>query len=235
MVAEDVAVAAVDRDTTAASTAAVLRTTWRVSGAVGVGIDLCPYAHLERFARAWRGRAERIFSGLERRAFGDRLAIPWAAREAVLKALGLRSVLGAPLAEMTVARDGEDDRLVYAPTGVARATLESRGLHIELRTWIEEDAALVVAVASDDGDRRSAVSLRVVPDEGRPSESARRAAEAALRSIGGDLLIPEGGESWGGGGSEAPRWLGRPAALVSLSHDGGRSAAVVVTAAGGVA
>jgi phosphopantetheinyl transferase (holo-ACP synthase) len=221
-------VAAVDRGATVA-VRSILHTTWSVAGAVGVGVDVCPYARLERSAGAWRGRAKRIFSPEEHERFGDRLALPWAAREAVLKALSMPSVLGAPLREMTVSPTDDGAGLVYAPTGEARAALVARGLQVALRTWEHEGAAIVAAVASQHGAPTGTACLRVIPDGGKPSETARRAAEAALRSMADAVEAPRSGPSWEGGGDRPPQWLGQPEALVSVSHDAGQSAALVFT------
>lgn len=202
---------------------------WETGPAVGVGVDICPWTRLREAPVRWRGRAERVFSEGELTDFHESLAIPWAAREAILKALGLASILGAPLAEMTLERGSDLTDLHYAPTGVARQQLEARGLNITLRAWLLEEAAIVVALSEDASSPGQGIcSLRAERVEGDQSCQARlaaeRAAETAARTAG--TVVQTG--VWSGGGGRAPMWSGLPEARVSLSHDQGLVAGAIL-------
>jgi phosphopantetheinyl transferase (holo-ACP synthase) len=222
-------VAAGDSPTEAdAVPALVLEDTWTTGPAVGVGVDVCPWARLERAPARWRGRAERIFSAQEQRDFEGSLAIPWAAREAVLKALGLPSVLGAPLAQMRVERAEEVDGLRYAPTGSALRVLQDRGLRITLRAWQLEEVAIVLALSEEPTSQLSGLcSIRAERVSGDLSVEARRTAQRAAETAANATGVSIQTGKWTGGRDRPPQWGGLPSAQISLSHDQG----VVVGAA----
>jgi len=103
-------------------------------------------------------------------------------------------------------------------------------VEVKLRSWVDDEVAIVVAVAVD--RRRAAlrqVAVHAIPDQGQPSLAARTAAEALLarRRHSGALELKG---SWSGGGGSAPQWHGDPPASVSLSHDAGRAVAATLTA-----
>lgn len=197
----------------------------------GVGIDLCDPARLrDAQGRPRRGLA-RVVPPSERRAFpGPGLALPWAGREAVLKALGLPGVLGAPLEAMHLARDA-GGRLVYRPATPGREPMDRRGVDRVVlgEAWIAGRALVVAVALALDAPPRT-LRWGCLPDEGAPSRAARRAVAAALRDRG--LRDAAEDLAWSGGGREAPRLLvaGR-SVPVSLTHDGGLGAGVVALAA----
>jgi holo-[acyl-carrier protein] synthase len=119
-----------------------------VSGAVaGVGIDLIEIERLERALERRPRLAERLFSESElayaraRARPGRHLAARFAAKEAVIKALGLR---GFGLGEIEIV-PGEPPRVRLR--GRAARAAEGRELAISL-THARETAA-AVAIASD--------------------------------------------------------------------------------------
>lgn len=114
--------------------------------AAGVGIDLLEIDRLERALRRHPRLAERIFTAAERSYAAARarparhLAARFAAKEAVLKALGLSQGLG--LREIEVV-GGKPPRIRL--TG--RAAEAAAGRHIEVSLTHSRDFAAAVAIA----------------------------------------------------------------------------------------
>lgn len=194
----------------------------------GVGIDV-----LVR-GRVSTRLAERRFSGDEQRIFAEARDIPFAAREAVLKAVGGPGILGAPLREMPVAWDG--GALVFRPGPKYQAVLDERNvqgvrlIHVAAR----DDHVIVVGLAWRSGDETAVrVAWALVPlalaDEGkltseevafartRPHPPAsigtRHAARLAAESLGLTFARVTGG------GDDPPRLDGAPGVHVSLGHE----------------
>ena len=243
----DVAVGAVEADEAAAAAAAAaaavtdspektvtrqrdaLTEGWRSRGTTGIGIDVCPWARMNAAPERWRGRAERVFSPQELQEFQGELALPWAAREAVIKAFGMPSVLGAPLAEMNIRRSPVAGRLFYDPKGEARVQLQQSGQQLDLRWWTFAGVAVVLALRRDPDDPRGAFcSIRVTTKHGATSSGARAAAEQAARVAALEQQVAVRPGAWSGGKSRAPAWSGLPAGMFSVSHDGACAGAAVV-------
>lgn len=120
-----------------------------VSGDGGVGIDLIEIDRIEAALGRRPGLAERIFSQRElayatRRARpGRHLAARFAAKEAVVKALGEE---GIPLSQVEICTDGEGAPQVEL-SGRASASALSRGLEISISLTHSRDMAGAVALA----------------------------------------------------------------------------------------
>jgi holo-[acyl-carrier protein] synthase len=117
--------------------------------ATGVGIDLIEIERLERALERHPRLAERLFSTGEREYAaararpGRHLAARFAAKEAVAKALGLRSVLGL----------GEIEVIAGEPPTVrlhGRAAEAAAGRRIEISLTHSRDNAAAVAFAHGD-------------------------------------------------------------------------------------
>jgi holo-[acyl-carrier protein] synthase len=114
--------------------------------AAGVGIDLLEIDRLERALRRHPRLAERIFTAAERSYAAARarparhLAARFAAKEAVVKALGLSQGLG--LCEIEVV-GGKPPRIRL--TG--RAAEAAAGRHVEVSLTHSRDFAAAVAIA----------------------------------------------------------------------------------------
>lgn len=115
----------------------------------GVGIDLIEIDRIEAALGRRPGLAERIFSQRElayatRRARpGRHLAARFAAKEAVVKALGEE---GIPLSQVEICTDGEGAPQVEL-SGRASAFALSRGLEISISLTHSRDMAGAVALA----------------------------------------------------------------------------------------
>jgi holo-[acyl-carrier protein] synthase len=114
--------------------------------ATGVGIDLLEIERLERALRRRPRLAERIFTEAERAYAAQRarpgrhLAARFAAKEAVVKALGLRGGFG--LGEIEVIA-GEPPRIGLS----GRAAEAAAGREIEISLTHSRDYAAAVAIA----------------------------------------------------------------------------------------
>ena len=93
---------------------------------LGIGIDITEVPRIRRLLER-KGFAEKVFSSEERSDFGDtarpeiRLAGRFAAKEAVMKALGVGWALGVAWTDISVAND---------PGGKPRVTLSGRAKDI---------------------------------------------------------------------------------------------------------
>jgi holo-[acyl-carrier protein] synthase len=114
----------------------------------GVGIDLLEIERMERALERHPRLAERVFTPAEREYAaararpGRHLAARFAAKEAVAKALGLRSVLGL----------GEIEVVAGEPPSVrlsGRAAEAAAGRRVEISLTHSRDNAAAVAVAHD--------------------------------------------------------------------------------------
>lgn len=114
----------------------------------GVGIDLLEIERMERAIERHPRLAERVFTTAEREYAaararpGRHLAARFAAKEAVAKALGLRSVLG--LGEIEVVA-GEPPTVRLS----GRAAEAAAGRRVEISLTHSRDNAAAVAVAHD--------------------------------------------------------------------------------------
>jgi holo-[acyl-carrier protein] synthase len=103
-----------------------------VSTVVGVGVDLCEVERLRRTLARTPGFATRVYTDAERETCGRRrdpaegLAARFAAKEAVLKALGTGLRMGVNWREIEVRRaHGQAPMVVLS--GRCRALAEARG------------------------------------------------------------------------------------------------------------
>ena len=197
---------------------------------VGVGIDLCDSTRLTDIRERWRGRTDRVFSRDELEAFpGSAIAIPWAAREAVVKALGVPGMLGSPLVEMCVHRTAKGT-LRYAPGPRARAVMKAASVaEISLHHTTIADVILVIALAQREPQGIALGPQRVVwgclPAGDDPSRNARRALEQAIAPFTAATTR----FIWGRGNGQAPRLEtseGATISNVSLTNDGGLAAGI---------
>jgi holo-[acyl-carrier protein] synthase len=114
--------------------------------AAGVGIDLLEIGRLERALQRHPRLAERVFSEAERDYAASRarpgrhLAARFAAKEAVLKALGVAGGFGLREVEVLA---GEPPRVRL--TG--RAARAARGLDVKISLTHSRDTAAAVAIA----------------------------------------------------------------------------------------
>lgn len=114
----------------------------------GVGMDLVEIARIERALDRRPRLAERLFTPQERQYAAERsrpgrhLAARFAAKEAVIKALGLNA--GAPWREIEV-MPGKPPWL--RAHGTVRGELEARGLTVHLSLTHSREMAGAVAVA----------------------------------------------------------------------------------------
>lgn len=122
--------------------------------AAGVGIDLLEIDRLERALERRPRLAERVFTVAEREYAAGRarpgrhLAARFAAKEAVVKALGLRGGFG--LREIEVLA-GEPPRVRLA----GRAAAAAGDREIEISLTHSRDYAAAVAIAESPGLRRA--------------------------------------------------------------------------------
>lgn len=116
----------------------------------GVGIDLLEIDRMERALARHPRLAERVFTRGEREYAAARarparhLAARFAAKEAVVKALGLSGGFGL----------GEIEVVAGEPPGVrlgGRAAEAARGLDVQISLTHSRDVAAAVAVAQRDG------------------------------------------------------------------------------------
>ena len=149
----------------------------------GIGVDMVEIARMEKVLARRPNFARRVFSE-EERTYCDRTARPaqhyaarFAAREAVLKALGTGFSRGIGFADVSVTRNeaGQPQALL---TGRAREVAEEQGLReVSLSISYTHDVAVANAVAVTD-DVRPRPEVR--PD---PKEDLRRSFREARAVI----------------------------------------------------
>ena len=125
----------------------------------GIGVDMVEIARMEKVLGRRPNFAKRVFTD-EERAYCDRMARPakhyaarFAAREAVLKALGTGFSGGIGFADVSVVR-GEGGRPAAVLAGRAREVADELGvLEVALSISYTHDLAVANAVAMTDGVR----------------------------------------------------------------------------------
>lgn len=140
--------------------------------AAGIGVDMLEIDRMEQALARQPRLAEKIFTDDER-AYCDRTARPaehyaarWAAREAVVKALGTGFSQGVGLRDVSVGRD-ETGRPRAVLTGRAAQLAEERGVReVALSISHTRDVAVANAI--------------LVTDDVRPAPSSRHEAERSL-------------------------------------------------------
>ena len=181
--------------------------------AAGIGVDMLEISRMERVLERRPNFARRVFTEAER-AYCDRSARPaehyaarFAAREAVLKALGTGFSQGIGLRDVSVARD---------EAGRPRAVLAGRAAEIARELGVREialsishthDVAVANALAVTDDVRpappardEAARALATSFKEARSVlDELERVQEEALGALGPDA--PEAGQA----GSEGPQ------------------------------
>ncbi|WP_455137021.1 holo-ACP synthase [Thermophilibacter sp.] len=140
----------------------------------GVGVDMLEISRMERVLARSPRFAEKVFTD-EERAYCDATARPaehyaarWAAREAVVKALGTGFADGVGLRDVSVGRD---------EGGRPRAVLAGRVAELVAERGIRE-VALSISHTHD----VAVANAILVTDDVRPAPDTRREAERALAS-----------------------------------------------------
>ena len=120
---------------------------------VGIGVDLVDIARFERTIERTPRLLERLFSDAERQLKPHSLAARYAAKEALIKALGGSEGVHWTEIEIASAASGAPHFLL---TGSTSAVVAERGItavHLSLSHDAGLAAAYVIAEASGDGGR----------------------------------------------------------------------------------
>lgn len=140
--------------------------------AAGIGVDMLEIARMERVMRRTPNFLRRVFTD-EERLYCEHRARPaehyaarWAAREAVLKALGTGFSEGIGVRDVWVSRD---------ESGRPRAMLERRAAEVARELGVRE-IALSISHTRD----VAVANALAVTDEVRPAPDAREDAARAL-------------------------------------------------------
>lgn len=152
----------------------------------GIGVDMLEIARMEKVLARRPGFVTRVFTKGER-AYCDRMARPaqhyaarFAAREAVLKALGTGFSRGIGLRDVSVTRD-ESGRPEVLLDGRAREIADEMGVReVALSLSYTHDVAVASAVAMTD-EVRPKVEER--PDPKMELQASFRAARSVLDEL----------------------------------------------------
>jgi len=146
----------------------------------GVGVDAVDVDRFRRVIERRPALLERLFTEAERdyagraRDPGPRLAVRFAAKEAVLKALGV-GIGAAPFRDVEVQRD-EDGRPALQLWGEAASLAARRGVHRWHVSLSHTDALAVASVVAEgapaEGARAENAPAEGAPAEGAPAEGA---------------------------------------------------------------
>ncbi|WP_164000442.1 holo-ACP synthase [Pyxidicoccus caerfyrddinensis] len=125
-------------------------------GIVGLGLDICSISRIQRIMEGPRAEAflNRVYTEAERALCGGRhdaasaYAARWAAKEALVKALGAPP--GIRWKDMEVRRDGGPP--YFALSGVAREVMEARGLEAFLALSHDAGVAAATVVLQKKGE-----------------------------------------------------------------------------------
>ncbi|MFM8927147.1 MAG: holo-ACP synthase [Rhodoluna sp.] len=114
---------------------------------VGVGVDLVDVARFESKLNQTSGLTERLFTSEEIGSKGESLAGYWAAKEALIKALG--NPTGLSFQDVQVVKDdlGKPRLEVSGATEIRAAELRISAWHLS----ISHDAGMAVAVVIAEG------------------------------------------------------------------------------------
>ncbi len=176
----------------------------------GIGVDILEIARMEKVLDRRPNFARRVFTE-EERAYCDRMARPgkhyaarFAAREAVLKALGTGFSQGIGFADVSVARN-EAGRPEAVLTGRAQEIALEQGVReVALSLSYTHDVAVANAVAMTD-EVRPKVEER--PDPKAELQASFRAARSVLDEL--ERVEERGSDGLGGtdglGGSDVPQ------------------------------
>ena len=125
-------------------------------GIRGLGLDICSISRIQRIMEGPRAEAflNRVYTEAERALCGGRhdaasaYAARWAAKEALVKALGAPP--GIRWKDMEVRRDGGPP--YFALSGVAREVMEARGLEAFLALSHDAGVAAATVVLQKKGE-----------------------------------------------------------------------------------
>lgn len=160
----------------------------------GIGVDILEIARMEKVLARRPSFAVRVFTE-EERAYCERMARPaqhyaarFAAREAVLKALGTGFSHGVGLADVSV-QNNDAGRPEVVLTGRAREIADEQGIReVALSLSYTHDVAVANAVAMTD-------EVRPRQDERSNPKDELRASFRAARSVLDELERVDG--HWG--------------------------------------
>jgi holo-[acyl-carrier protein] synthase len=124
-------------------------------GIMGLGLDICSISRIQRILKGPRAEAflHRVYTDAERALCGQRsdaasaYAARWAAKEALVKALGAPP--GMRWRDMEVRRDNGPP--YFALSGVTREVMEARGLEAFLSMTHDADVAAATVVLQKKG------------------------------------------------------------------------------------
>ncbi|WP_322151400.1 holo-ACP synthase [Paratractidigestivibacter sp.] len=121
--------------------------------AAGIGVDMLEISRMERVMRRRPNFLRRVFTE-EERAYCERSARPaehyaarWAAREAVVKALGCGFGGGVGIRDVSVTRDDRGSARARLTGGAAKVALEKGVVEVALSISYTRDVAVANAVA----------------------------------------------------------------------------------------
>lgn len=117
---------------------------------VGIGVDLVDIPRFERALSRTPRLLERLFAPAERLLKPHSLAARYAAKEALIKALGGSD--GVHWTDIEVASE-PSGRPVFALSGSTAAVVDGRGIHA-LHLSLSHDAGLATAYVVAEGDTR---------------------------------------------------------------------------------
>lgn len=132
---------------------------------VGIGVDLVDIPRFERSLARTPRLLERLFAPAERTLKPRSLAARYAAKEALIKALGGSD--GVHWADIEVGSE-PSGRPVFALTGETSATVGDRGI-TALHLSLSHDAQLATAYVVAEASGPTATRCFTVADEGRPA------------------------------------------------------------------
>ena len=155
----------------------------------GIGVDMVEIARMEKVLGRRPNFAKRVFTD-EERAYCDKMARPakhyaarFAAREAVLKALGTGFSGGIGFSDVSVTR-GEGGRPTALLSGRAREVADELGvLEVALSISYTHDLAVANAVAMTDGVRPRQEERKDPKDDLRASFRAARSLIDELERV----------------------------------------------------
>lgn len=152
----------------------------------GVGVDIVDIARMERVLGRTPRFAQRVFTE-EERAYCDATARPaahyacrFAAREAVLKALGCGFGPGVRLSDVAVTQDGSGRPRVVLSGRAAEAARERGVLDVAVSLSFTRDMAVANAVATT---AQTAPKASEAPDPRRELEASFREARSVIDEL----------------------------------------------------
>jgi holo-[acyl-carrier protein] synthase len=114
---------------------------------IGVGVDLVDVVRFSKALTKSPKLKERIFGKSDSSLSAQSLAARFAAKEALIKALG--SASGLALNELTILQDSEG-KPYFAPLGQSRVTIEQAGVH-SLHLSMSHDGNMATAFVVAEG------------------------------------------------------------------------------------